>query len=215
MDYVTLRNRAEDYDMNILRMICKSNAHSPLFLLGSNLAANCCLLISSFNAVSCHGHSAISTSSVATPPSSVAAAAAKSVQSCPTLCDPIDGSPPGSPVLGILKARTLEWVAISFSNEWKWKVKVKSLSRIRLLATPWTAAYQAPPSLGFSRQEYWSGVPLPSPHLLLATLNFSWRAKLPLLSGLVVQLGLTPCFRGRTGDTEPASQEHHTLLTTW
>ena len=103
--------------MNILRMICKSNAHSPLFLLGSNLAANCCLLISSFNAVSCHGHSAISTSSVATPQSSVAAAAAKSVQSCPTLCDPIDGSPPGSPVLGILKARTLEWVAISFSNE--------------------------------------------------------------------------------------------------
>ena len=90
-------------------------------------------------------------------------AAAKSLQSCPTLCDPIDGSPPGSPVPGILRARTLEWVAISFSNAWKWKVKVKSLSRIRLLATPWTAAYQAPPSKGFSRQEYWSGVPLPSP----------------------------------------------------
>ena len=84
-------------------------------------------------------------------------------QSCPTLCDPIDGSPPGSPVPGILQARTLEWVAISFSNAWKWKVKVKSLSRVRLLATPWTAAYQAPPSMGFSRQEYWSGVPLPSP----------------------------------------------------
>ena len=63
---------------------------------------------------------------------------------------------------GILQARTLEWVAISFSNAWKWKVKVKSLSRVRLLATPWTAAYQAPPSMGFSRQEYWSGVPLPS-----------------------------------------------------
>ena len=87
--------------------------------------------------------------------------AAKSLQSCPTLCDPIDGSPPGSPVPGILQARTLEWVAISFSNAGKWKVKVKSLSRVRLLANPWTAAYQAPPSMGFSRQEYWSGVPLP------------------------------------------------------
>ena len=84
-------------------------------------------------------------------------AAAKSHQSCPTLCDPIDGSPPGSPVSGILQARTLEWVAISFSNAWKWKVKVKSLSRVRLLATPWTAAYQSSPSMGFSRQEYWSG----------------------------------------------------------
>ena len=91
-----------------------------------------------------------------------AAAAAKSLQSCPTLCDPIDGSPPGSPVHGILQARTVEWVAISFSNAWKWKVKVKSLSSVRLLATPWTAAHQAPPSMGFSRQEYWSGVPLPS-----------------------------------------------------
>ena len=92
-----------------------------------------------------------------------AAAAAKSLQSCPTLCDPIDGSPTGSAVPGILQARTLEWVAISFSNAWKWKVKVKSLSRVQLLATPWTAAHQAPPSMGFSRQEYWSGVPLPSP----------------------------------------------------
>ena len=90
------------------------------------------------------------------------AAAAKSIQSCPTLCDPIDGSPQGSPVPGILQARTLEWVAVSFSNAWKWKVKVNSLSRVRLLATPWTAAYQASPSIGFSRQEYWSGVPLPS-----------------------------------------------------
>ena len=87
--------------------------------------------------------------------------AAKSLQSCPTLCDPIDGSPPGSPVPGILQARTLEWVATSFSNAWKWKVKVKSLS-VRLLVTPWTVAYQAPPSTGFSRQEYWSGVPLPT-----------------------------------------------------
>ena len=91
-----------------------------------------------------------------------AAAAAKSLQSCPTLCDPIDGSPSGSPVPGILQARILEWVAISFSNAWKWKVKVKSLSRVQLLATAWTAAYQAPLSMGFSRQEYWSRVPLPS-----------------------------------------------------
>ena len=81
-----------------------------------------------------------------------------SLQSCPTLCNPIDGSPPGSPVPGILQARILEWVAISFSNAWKWKVKVRLLSCIRLLATPWTAAYQAPPSTGYSRQEYWSGV---------------------------------------------------------
>ena len=92
-----------------------------------------------------------------------AATAAKSLQSCPILCDPREGSPAGSPVPGILQARTLEWVAISFSNAWKWKVKVKSLSRARLLATPWTTAFQAPPSMGFSRQEYWSGVPLPSP----------------------------------------------------
>ena len=91
-----------------------------------------------------------------------AAAAAKSLQSCPILCDPIDSRPPGSPVPSILQARTLEWVAISFSNAWKWKVKVKSLSCVRLFTTPRTAAYQAPPSMGFSRQEYWSGVPLPS-----------------------------------------------------
>ena len=81
----------------------------------------------------------------------------KSLQSCPTLCDPIDGSPPGSPIPGVLQARTLECVAISFSNLWMWEVKVKSLSRVRLLATPWTSAHQAPPSMGFSRQEYWSG----------------------------------------------------------
>ena len=93
-----------------------------------------------------------------------AAAAAESLQSCPTLCDSIDGSPPGSPVPGIFHARVLEWGAISFSNAWKWKVKVKLLSRVWLLVTWWTAAYQAPPSMGFSRQEYWSGVPLPSPN---------------------------------------------------
>ena len=92
-------------------------------------------------------------------------ATATSLQFCPTLCDPIDSSPPGSPVPGILQARTLEWVAISFSNAYKWKVKVKSLSRVRLLATPWTAAYQALQPMGFSRQEYWSGVPLSSPRL--------------------------------------------------
>ena len=92
-----------------------------------------------------------------------AAAAAKSLQSCPTLCDPIDGSPPSSPVPGILQARTLEWVAISFFNAWKWKVKVKSLSSVWLFATLCTTAYQAPPYMGCSRQEYWSGVPSPSP----------------------------------------------------
>ena len=97
----------------------------------------------------------------------MAAAAAKSLQSCLNLCDLIDGSPPGSPVPGILQARTLEWVAISFKNALKWKVKVKSLSRVRLLVTPWTTAHQAPPSMGFSRQEYWSGVPLPFPSLRL------------------------------------------------
>ena len=89
-----------------------------------------------------------------------AAAAAKSHQSCLTLCDPIDGSPPGFPIPGILQARTLEWAAISFSNAWKWKVKVKSLSRVRLLAIPLTAAHQAPPSLGFSRQEHGVGCPV-------------------------------------------------------
>ena len=109
-----------------------------------------------------------------------AAAAAKSLQSCLTLCDPTDGSPPGSPIPGILQARTLEWVAISFSNAWKWKVKVKSLSHVRLLATSWTAAYQAPPSMGFSRQEYWSGVPLPSP--ISRAMHFKLRMKSSLIS---------------------------------
>ena len=101
------------------------------------------------------------------------AAAAKSLQSCPTLCDPIDGSPPGSVVPGILQARTLKWVAISLCNAWRWKVKVKSLSPVWLWAMPRTAAYQAPPSVGFSRQEYWSGVPLPSVIDLLVCGNYS------------------------------------------
>ena len=99
------------------------------------------------------------------------AAAAKSLQSCPTPCDPIDSSPPGSPIPGIPQARTLEWVAISLSNAWKWKVRVKSLSHVRFPATPWTAAHQAPPPMGFSRQEYWSGVSLPSPIIQLRILQ--------------------------------------------
>ena len=109
--------------------------------------------------------------------------AAKSLQSCPTLCDPIDGSPPGSLVPGILQARTPEWVAISFSNAWKRKVKVKLLSRVRLLVTPWTAAYQAPLSMGFFRQEYWSGLPLPSPFLMLA--KFYFQIKEPHVAGWI------------------------------
>ena len=97
----------------------------------------------------------------------------KSLQSCLTLCEPIDDSSPGSPVPGTLQARTLEWVAISFSNAGKWKVKGKSLSHVRLFVTPWTTAYQALLSMGFSRQEYWSGVPLPSPKDRLPT-PYSW-----------------------------------------
>ena len=93
-------------------------------------------------------------------------ASAKSLQSCPTLCNPIYSSPLGSPVLGILQARTLEWVVISFSNAWKWTVKVKSLSHVWPSATPWTAAFQAPLSMWFSRQEYWSGVPLKEGYML-------------------------------------------------
>ena len=135
---------------------------------------------------------------------------AKSLQSCPTLCDPTDGSWPGSPVPGILQARTLEWVAISFSNAWKWKVKVKLFSCFRLFATPWIAAHQAPPSMGFSRQEYWSGVPLPSPNntlrflvmranniilLLSCTLPLNFR-KLPMIN--LKQLSFF-CLRYFTG----------------
>ena len=122
---------------------------------------------------------------LSSPAAAAAAAAAKSLQSCLTLCDPIDGSPPGSPVPGILQARTLEWVAISVSNAWKWKVKVKSLSRVWLLATPWTAAHRAPPSMGFSRQEYWSGVPSPSP---LAPL-LGIKSSLPALESKVLTTG--------------------------
>ena len=116
------------------------------------------------------------------------AAAAKSLQSCLTLCDPRDGSPPGSPVPGILQAGTLEWVAISFSNAWKWKAKAKSFSRVRLFATAWTAAYQAPPFMGFSRQEYWSGVPF----LLVAVLHIKrWWYR---VKQITVFVGLTVCL---------------------
>ena len=118
------------------------------------------------------------------------AAAAKLLQSCPTLCDPIDGSPPGSPVPGILQAKTLEWVATSFSSAWKWKVKVKSLSRVRLSVTPWTATFQAPPSMGLSRQEYWSGVPLPSlsPIQSVEGLNRTKRLTFPPEEGILHQV---------------------------
>ena len=124
-----------------------------------------------------------------------AVAAANSLQSCPTVCNPIDSTPAGSPIPGILQARTLECVAISFSNAQKWKVKVKSLSRVQLLVTPWTAAYQASPSMGFSRQEYWSGLPLPSPSVLLSyheshRNSFSdssegWKSKVKVSAGQV------------------------------
>ena len=105
-----------------------------------------------------------------------AAAATKSLQSCPTLCDPIEGSPPGSAVPGILQARTLEWVAISFSNAWKWKVKVKSLSRVWLLADPMDCSLPGSSIHGIFQQEYWSGVPLPS--LLLMARYTYYRVKL-------------------------------------
>ena len=121
-----------------------------------------------------------------------AAAAAKSLQPCLTLCDPIDGSPPGSPIPGILLARTLEWVAISFSYAWKWKLKVKSLSHVWLLATPWTTALQAPLPMGFSRQEYWSRVPLPSlTHLLEWKANKKQNLSIPSADKDVEQLEIT------------------------
>ena len=153
-----------------------------------------------------------------------AAAAAKSLQSCPTLCDPIDGSPPGSPVPGILQARTLEWVAISFSNVWKWKVKVKSLSGIWLLVTPWTAVYQAPSSMGFSRQEYWSGVPLPSPQLQhrcsnLSRIRNTWKAckatEAAPQNFLFIKFGVSGCVLtlcDPMGCSPPGSSVHEIFL---
>ena len=155
-------------------------------------------------------------------------AAAKSLQSYPTLCNPIDGSPPGSPVPVILQARTLEWVAISFSNAWKWKVKVKSLSRVRLLVTPWTAAHQAPASMGFSRQEYRSGVPLPPPYLLKRILSvyhfmanrwgnkanserlFSWAPKsLQMVTAAIKLRHLLFGRKAMTIDSVLKKQRHH------
>ena len=117
-----------------------------------------------------------------------AATAAKSLQSCLTLCDPMDCSLPGFSVHGILQARTLKWVVISFSNAWNWKVKVKSFSRVWLLATPWAAAYQAPPSMGFSKQEYWTGVPLPSPLYITMTSKylFCFHLGLPCLPAIIL-----------------------------
>ena len=121
---------------------------------------------------------------------SAAAAATESLQSCPTLCDPIVSSPPGPAIPGILLARTLEWVAISSSNAWKWKVKVKSLSCVRLLATPWTAAYQSPLTMGFSRQEYWSGVPLPDSSIchLWCTPIARWIMQGPTMTTKMVEI---------------------------
>ena len=129
-------DKSDSYEIQIFRNICDILSHlfEPQFLYKIRLN-NPFAIIWGLNETA------------------AAAAAARSLQSCPTLCDLIDGSPPGSPVPGILQAITLEWAAISFSNAWKWKVKVKSFSRVRLLATTWTAAYQAPPSMGFSRQE--------------------------------------------------------------
>ena len=135
-----------------------------------------------------------------------AAAAAKSLQSCLTLCDPIDGLLPGTSVPGNIQARTLEWVAISFSNAWKWKVKVKSLSPVRLLATPWTAAHQAPSSMGFSRQEDWSGVPLLSLIIVGANSSFAewvckW-CKFNLANILFLALNLSAHNLNKSGETE-------------
>ena len=123
------------------------------------------------------------------------------------LCDPMDSSPPGYPIPGILQARTLEWVAISFSNAWKWKVKVKSLSRVRLLATPWKAAYQAPPSMGFSRQEYWSGVPLPSPMTnldgILKSRDITLPTKIRLVKAMVFPVFMYGCKSWTIKKAEP------------
>ena len=120
------------------------------------------------------------------------AATAKSLQSCPTLCDLTDGSPPGSLIPGIFQARTLEWVAISFSSAWKWKVQVKSLSHIWLLATPWTAVYQAPLSMGFSRQEYWSGGPSPSLILVWAYVKVAMYLEIRNLSRIIKPSSVSP-----------------------
>ena len=130
-------------------------------------------------------------------------ATAKSLQSCPTLCDPIDSSPPDSPVPGILQVRILEWVAISCSNACKWKMKVKSLSRVQLLATPWTTAYQAPLSMGFSRHEYWCGVPSPFPEVLGELNSPSWLKD--RLWGAAVQVVFQNIITYLVLETEPSA----------
>ena len=146
---------------------------------------------------------------------SSSAAAAKSLQSCPTLCDPIDSSPPGSPIPGILQARILEWVAISFSNAWKWKVKVKSFSRAQPLAILWTAAFQAPLSTGFSRQEYWSGVPLPPLKKCLSSVQFIRSVVSNSLQPHESQHTRPPCPSPSSGvhsDSRPSSQWCHPAI---
>ena len=135
--------------------------------------------------------------------------APKSLQSCPTLHDPLDGSPLGFPVPGILQARTLEWVAISFSKAWKWKVKVKSLSHVRLFTTPWTAAHQAPPSMGFSRQENWSGVPLPSPHVSTGRVKHLLRERTP---PMYLRKSFKKCFNQRDAYLDFGNPFNHFIL---
>ena len=139
---------------------------------------------------------------------------------------PIDGRPPGSTVPGILQARTLEWVAMFFPNAWKWKMKVKSPSRVQLLVTPWTVAYQAPLSIGFSRQEYWNGVPLPSPqhrweivnfvkqHLMDYRLNFfQWIVNLIKYNLLeITHFSSLACYCFSTGREFDPSVILHTVL---
>ena len=116
----------------------------------------------------------------------------------------------------MLQARTLEWVAISFSNAWKWKLKGKSFSRVRPSATPWTAAYRAPPSMGFSRQEYWSGVPLPSPLIPSMYLIFCvrcWKRKTHQTQSLLAKN--SQAGRGRWKNTtwkECCDRSKHVLL---
>ena len=136
------------------------------------------------------------------------AAAAKSLQSCPTLCDPRDSSPPGFPVSGILQARTLEWVAISFSNAWKWKVKVKSRSRSRLLATPWTAAYQAPLSMDFPGKSTGVGCHC----LLLKRIKWHYLFKHDLSTNLFLKLCLLTIYPFSVQTSEVYSHHHVSQL---
>ena len=179
-------------------LVFQQNYQAGIFYLWRNLLKSCLILFPSFLPLrNISWLPSVSQQSVA--------AAAKSLHLCPTLCDPTDGSPPGSTVPGILQTRTLEWVAISFSNAWKWKNKVKSLSRVWLLATPWTAAHQVPPSMGFSRQEYWSGVPLPSPSSLLGAL------KVKLAAGPAGQSDLT--VDNRSHSNRLVSMPHVLLVT--